>query len=117
MNKRALNSSQSASKSIRARMDDKKRFLNTNKKGNVAHVVIDALENPNYKWRTVAGISKDAGIEPLVVYRVIDKLGAQVVKSSVSSTTGDELFTTRRHLRQKESLLSRIGAVLRNRAA
>jgi hypothetical protein len=117
MNKRRISSTPSTSKSIRARTSDKKPFLNANEKGNVVHVVVDALENPKYKWRTVAGVSSDAGVEPLVVYRVIEKLGAQVVKSSVASTTGDELFTTRRHLRQKESLLSRVGAVLRNRAA
>lgn len=83
---------------------------------NVAHVVVNALENPNYKWRTLEGVAKDTGVEPFVVYRVIEKLGGQVVKSSVASIRGDELFTTRRHLRQKESIFSRFAAVLRNRA-
>jgi hypothetical protein len=116
MNKGVTSSNQPTSKSIRARTLNRKRRLNTNR-GNVAHIVVDALENPNCKWRTVAGVAKDAGVEPFVVYRVIEKLGAQVVKSSVASTTGDELFTTRRHLRKNDSFLSRFGAVLRNRAA
>jgi len=116
MNKGVTPNNQQPSNSIRVRTIDKKRRVNT-KKGNVAHIVVDALENPNYKWRTIAGVAKDAGVEPFVVYRVIEKLGAQVVKSSVASTSGDELFTTRRHLRQKESFFSRFGAILRNRAA
>lgn len=111
MKTHVISSAQPTSKSTRARRSG------TGKTGNVAHAVVEALENPNYKWRTLEGVAKDTGIEPFVVYRVIEKLGTQVVKASVASTKGDELFTTRRHFRQKGSFLSRFAAVLRNRAA
>lgn len=95
----------------------KRGKVSTGKTGDVAHAVVEALENPRYKWRTLEGVAKDTGIEPSVVYRVIERLGTQVVKSGVASTKGDELFTTRRHLRQKGSFFSRFAAALRNRAA
>jgi len=81
-----------------------------------AHVIYRALENPQYKWRTIDGVAKETGVAIPTIHRVINKLGEQVVKSHVPSTTGDDLFTTRRHLRQSESLISRFGAILRNRA-
>lgn len=85
--------------------------------GHEVHVVIGALENPKYKWRTIKGISREVGIDPLNVHVVIEELGERVVKSNLVSLNGDELFTTRGHLKQKDSIISRIGAALRNRAA
>ena len=85
--------------------------------GNTVHVIVSALENPAFKWRTVEGVAKEAGVDPHTVQRVFRKLGEQVVRSNVPSTSGEELFTTRQHLRQKESIFGRFGAVLRNRAS
>jgi hypothetical protein len=85
--------------------------------GNTVHVVVSALENPKFKWRTIDGVAKEAGVDPLTVQRVFKKLGEEVVRANAPSTSGDELFTTRRHLREKESFFNRVGAVLRNRAS
>jgi hypothetical protein len=101
----------------RARTLDRASTYVVKDQGHMVHVVVGALENPNYKWRTIDGLVKETGIDESTVRRVIVKLGEQVVRSSVSSTSGEDLFTTRQHHRQKESVLSRLGAVLRNRAA
>lgn len=79
--------------------------------------VVLALENPRYKWRTIEGLARDSGADLVTVQRVLKGLGETVVKSSIPSVTGQELFTTRRHLREGQSFLSRLGAILRNRAA
>lgn len=75
-----------------------------------------ALENPKYKWRTINGVAKEAGIDEVTARRVITDLGEQVVRSSIPSKTGEELYTTRRHYRQSEGFLVRMVAILRNRA-
>lgn len=81
------------------------------------HVVVGALENPKYRWRTIDGVTKETGVDAFTVKRVINKMSDEVVKSSIASTSGEDLFTTRRHLKETESFLSRIGAAIRNRAS
>ncbi|MGZ3240090.1 MAG: hypothetical protein ACXWJK_06815 [Burkholderiaceae bacterium] len=80
-------------------------------------LVRQALENPKFKWRTVQGVAKEAGVDERTVRRLIAELGENVVRSSVPSISGDDLFTTRKHYRESEGVLGRIVAILRNRAA
>ncbi len=99
-------------KVIRARTTDR-AFAGTVDKNSLVRA---ALENPKYKWRTVNGVAKEAGLDEVTAKRVITELGEQVVRSSIPSKTGEELYTTRRHYRESEGFLARMAAILRNRA-
>lgn len=79
------------------------------------HEVIKALENPKYEWRTNSGIAKDTGLDPEVVLQAISELADQVVRSSILSTDGRELFTTRSHFRKKSSFPERFLVAMRGR--
>ena len=121
--KHLANKLQNAPKSIRARTIDRAYTGPIDRTraytGTLDRITIvrAALENPKYKWRTVNGVAKEAGVDETTARRVIAELGEQVVRSSIPSTTGEDLYTTRRHYRESESFLVRMGAILRNRGA
>src|SRR5438046_8366245 len=77
--------------------------------------VIAALEDSQYKWRTVQGVAKDANLPEERVRQIIDYLQAEgvVIQSSIDAEDGSELFTTRLHRRQTASLWHRFMAALR----
>lgn len=81
--------------------------------------ILTALESPSYKWRTIDGLSKEVKLPKEAVLTALNELSRKglVVRSSVPATTGEMLFTTRRHYREKASLSERVLAVLRNRGA
>jgi hypothetical protein len=81
------------------------------------HKIYSALENPNFKWRTISGISKETGIQTEIIERALSKISVKIVRSDSLSTTGEQLYTTRSHYLQKESILGRFVAALKNRAA
>jgi DNA-directed RNA polymerase specialized sigma subunit len=78
--------------------------------------VIQAFENPKFKWRTISGIAKEAGISPEDVKNIIDARANEIIKSSARSDNGEELYTTRQHHRQKSGVLNRIVSSIKNRA-
>jgi DNA-binding IclR family transcriptional regulator len=79
--------------------------------------VIAALENPQYKWRTIAGIAASTGLAEGQVRRILHYLEREgvAIQSSVDAEDGSALFTTRLHYREKASLWHRFLAALRNR--
>ena len=54
--------------------------------------VREALANKKYTWRTVRGIATEAGLKQDDVRGVITELGTAVVKSSIPSESGEDLF-------------------------
>lgn len=78
--------------------------------------IIKAFENPKYKWRTIGGVAKEIGTSQEAVKRIIDAQLNDIIKSSVPDKSGEELYTTRRHYRQKTSVLNRFVAAIKNRA-
>jgi hypothetical protein len=79
--------------------------------------VLGALANPNYKWRTIGGVAKETGLDTKVVLNVLSTKADQIVKSSVQSLEGSDLYTTRDHLRMKASLGEKILGAIKNRAS
>jgi hypothetical protein len=79
-------------------------------------LVLKALENPNYTWRTIAGIAKETGLDEETVHQVLKALGEEVIRSEVPSEKGEGLYTTRSHYRKKTPWWKRFFAALRNRA-
>lgn len=82
-------------------------------------VLINALEKKEFKWRTVEGLAKELGVSPGDVLTELQALIDQgvVIRSTVPTTSGEELFTTRRHYAEFASPTERLVAAFRNRAS
>jgi len=64
--------------------------------------VIMALENPNYDWRTIEGVSKETHLSLKEVQEILRKLGRQVIQSSIPDKRGRPLYTTREHYQRRK---------------
>jgi len=62
-------------------------------------LVMKALENPEYSWRTARGIAEETGLDAQTVQDIIQALGKEIVQSKVPSEDGEELFTTSARLK------------------
>jgi hypothetical protein len=78
--------------------------------------VLAALDNQNFEWRTLSGIAKETDLSVERVTKVVSACGEKIVQASVTSTSGDLLYTSRDKHNKKTSLLKKVSAVLRNRA-
>lgn len=74
-----------------------------------------ALENQQYKWRTPEGIAKETGYDFTTVVSSLSTHSDLVIKSTIPSTTGQELFTTRDHYREKSTLWDRFESAITNK--
>jgi hypothetical protein len=68
--------------------------------------VVNALENPKYVWRTVAGLSRDTGLSKDEVTSVLHNLPSDTLIATDSRK--GRLYSTRSHYAQHRSTLSRI---------
>ena len=90
----------------------------TSMTANPEQQVITALENPKYKWRTVQGVAKETGLSKAVVESVIKKnTQGEIIQSPIFSVKGDQLYTTRKHYRNKASPFERLHAAFINRSS
>ena len=80
--------------------------------------VTNALQSPQWEWRTVNGVSTDTGLSEEIVRKIIRYLisTGDVIQSEVDSEDGRKLYTTRKHYEGKASLWDRVKAAFRNRA-
>ncbi len=74
-----------------------------------------ALEDPKYKWRTINGVSTATGLDPVTVVSSISNHPHIVIQSTIPSTNGEELFTTREHYREKSSLFEVVVSSIKNK--
>ena len=82
----------------------------------VVDAVMKSLGTEKFKWRTVVGVAKETGLPEETVRRAISQSAAQVVRSSVSSVDGQELFTTRERFRKTASVTEKLLGAIKNRA-
>lgn len=81
-------------------------------------VVLRALENPKYNWRTIKGIAAETGLDEALVTQIVRGLSmvsGQIVQSSVPDSEGRPLFTTRKHYYESSSLANRLLSVFSDR--
>jgi len=64
--------------------------------------LIAALENPEFDWRTVRGISRETGLSEDQIEEVLSKIEDILVQSYDGN--GKPIFTTRKHYNERESL-------------
>jgi hypothetical protein len=81
------------------------------------NIVVRALEDPNYEWRTVEGIADQTGFSASCVRQILEELNGEIVRSSIPDESGRNLYTTRRHYRQTQGLGTRILNALSDKVA
>jgi hypothetical protein len=71
----------------------------------IVEKVTQALESPDYVWRTVEGLSKDTSLTEDTVLGALHHLPSSVLVT----TTGKQgrLYTTREHYEKKQSFLGK----------
>jgi hypothetical protein len=67
-----------------------------------AALVLKALEDPDWDWRTVEGVAQSTGLPVKRVQEVLES-SAAVMRSSVPDERGRPLYTTREHYRKRRS--------------
>jgi predicted transcriptional regulator len=80
--------------------------------------VITALEDARFKWRTVTGVADQIKSTPREVLQALNKLTevGLVIRSTIPSKDGSDLYTTRKHYKAFAPLGERLAAAFRNRA-
>jgi len=68
----------------------------------------NSLENNRYKWRTIRGVSKETKLSSEEVEKAFRWHSDHVIKSSIPSESGENLFTTRQHYRRFQSPFTKI---------
>jgi hypothetical protein len=68
------------------------------RKRNKKTLVMKALDNPKYTWRTVRGIAEETGLDARAVENVIAASEGAIVQSKLPSRDGEALFTPRSKL-------------------
>ena len=67
--------------------------------------VVNALENPDYDWRTIDGIARETGLSHMEVMSALAEMEEQIVRTS--GKDNHYLYTTRRHYNATQSIFSR----------
>ena len=78
--------------------------------------VFNALENTKYKWRTIEGIRQETNLTHDQILNILNKFSDRIIKSSIPSPEGKDLFTTRKHFRKSASTFEKVLGALKNRS-
>ena len=78
-------------------------------------IVLKALENPSYVWRTVAGLKNETNLSQRDVLRALREIPKDNLVVSYKSD-GKKVYSTREHYRKTQSLAGKILGAIANRA-
>ena len=78
-------------------------------------LIMRALENKKYLWRTKKGLSKETKL-PMVKLEKGMGLVPDLIRSRKRSQAGEALYTTRRHFRKTASIKDKILGSITDRA-
>lgn len=95
-----------------------KRTCERRKGKSTAHAfeeIKKALENPNYKYRTMKGVSTEAHVSIEAVEKAIRDHSDEIVFLFRKGQNGEALITTRSHYKKKASLKEKFMGVVINR--
>ena len=70
-------------------------------------LILQALEDPKWDWRTVEGIARETGVPAEKVTEVLESAPEDVIRSTLPDKLGRSLYTTRRHYKKTQSFLNR----------
>lgn len=69
--------------------------------------VRESLENPKYKWRTIRGVAKQLNCSQKEILKILVQHENEIIKSSITAESGEELYTTRSHYKQTTSFFDK----------
>ena len=70
--------------------------------------VVQALENPKYKWRTLRGVAKQLKSSEEELLKLLTEHENEIIKSAIPAESGEELYTTRRHYRKMTPFIDKV---------
>jgi hypothetical protein len=70
--------------------------------------VLNSLENPKYKWRTLRGVAEQLNSSQEEILKILNEHEDEIIKSSIPAGTGEDLYTTRRHYRRMTPVFDKI---------
>lgn len=68
-------------------------------------VVLKALEDPRWDWRTVQGVARDTGIPENEIFAIIESSPDEVIRSRIRDEQGQALYATRQHYTKRRQFL------------
>jgi hypothetical protein len=74
--------------------------------------VLNALNNPNFTWRTIHGISRKTEIPIVRVKQILRDLSDSVIRSFIPDDEGRALYTTLKQYRAHSGILRRVLSAL-----
>ena len=80
-------------------------------------IIASTLANPQYKWRTIDGLAEETGLDRVTIVSSMSTHEDSIIKSSIPSKDGKELFTTREHYRRNRSPWQAIASAITNKVA
>ena len=84
-------------------------------KKEIKNLILVALENSKFKWRTARGISKETELSVHKVQEFLENSPA-ILRSKKPNKSGKPLYTTRERYKKSTPLTKRLLAALRNEA-
>jgi hypothetical protein len=98
-------------------MQDNGNGKNGQADADIRKMVIDALEDKQYDWRTVEGVAGQTGIPATKIQDILKNLESEVVRSAIPDELGRALYTTRKHYRETHGLGARFLSALSDKVA
>jgi hypothetical protein len=98
-------------------MSDNGNRQNQLKDTDLQDVIISALEDPRYDWRTVEGVAEQTSVPGPKVQEILKSLERDVVRSAIPDELGRALYTTRKHYRETHGLGARFLSALSDKVA
>lgn len=77
-------------------------------RGPVETRLFEALEDPNWEWRTISALSRATGLGPEDTCRILRKYPALVRQSVMPGPSGEELYTLQRRYFERQSIIQKI---------
>lgn len=70
---------------------------------------IEVLEDPNYNWRTIDGISDATSLRKDIIKEVLSRLESEgmVIRSLQLDSKGRAIFTTWKHYKKSQGFINR----------
>jgi anti-sigma B factor antagonist len=99
-----------------SREDAINRFKAVEKSHTISEdLIMNALDNENYDWRTIEGIATECNLTQRHVEEILEKLQDEVIRSSVPDAKGRQLYTSRAHYKRSQSFLNKSLSALSDR--
>lgn len=70
--------------------------------------VVNSLQNQQFKWRTISGVSKETHLSKEIVSNIVEGLPNVVIRSRIPDKDGKSLYTTREHYKKSNSSVTRL---------